>query len=40
MDSDPEYFAYVKKQFLDVGVIVPYINNDACEYLAYNSRTT
>ncbi|KAH8594370.1 glycoside hydrolase superfamily [Bisporella sp. PMI_857] len=26
---DPEYFAYVKKQFRDAGIVVPFINNDA-----------
>lgn len=25
----PEYFAYVKKQLRDAGIIVPFINNDA-----------
>ncbi len=28
---DPEYFAYVKKQLRDAGVVVPFINNDACK---------
>lgn len=27
---DPEYFAYTKKQLRDAGIIVPFINNDAC----------
>lgn len=27
----PEYFAYVKKQLRDAGIVVPFINNDACE---------
>lgn len=26
---DPEYFAYVKKQFRDAGIVVPFISNDA-----------
>lgn len=28
---DPVYFAYVKKQLRDAGIIVPFINNDACK---------
>jgi hypothetical protein len=28
---DPVYFAYVKKQLRDAGVVVPFISNDACE---------
>jgi beta-galactosidase GanA len=31
---DPEYFAYVKKQLRDAGVIVPFISNDACKLKA------
>lgn len=27
----PEYFAYVKKQLRNAGIVVPFINNDACE---------
>ncbi len=30
---NPTYFAYVKKQLRDGGIIVPFINNDACGYL-------
>ena len=28
---DPVYFAYVKKQYRDAGIIVPFISNDACK---------
>lgn len=28
---DPVYFAYVKKQYRDAGIVVPFINNDACK---------
>jgi hypothetical protein len=28
---DPVYFAYVKNQYRDAGIIVPFINNDACK---------
>lgn len=28
---DPEYFAYVKKQYRDAGITVPFISNDACK---------
>jgi len=28
---DPVYFAYVKKQLRDAGIVVPLISNDACE---------
>lgn len=28
---DPVYFAYVKKQIRDAGIVVPLISNDACE---------
>ena len=30
---DPVYMAYVEKQYRDAGIVVPLINNDACEYL-------
>lgn len=30
---DPVYFAYVKKQLRDAGIVVPLINNDACKSL-------
>jgi len=33
---DPVYFAYVKKQLRDAGIVVPLINNDACKL--YYSR--
>ena len=29
---DPVYFAYVKKQYRDAGIVVPFISNDACMY--------
>jgi beta-galactosidase GanA len=29
---DPVYFAYVKKQLRDAGIVVPLISNDACEF--------
>jgi hypothetical protein len=29
---DPQYFAYVKQQFRNAGIVVPFINNDACRY--------
>lgn len=28
---DPVYFAYVKKQLRDAGIVVPFVNNDACK---------
>lgn len=28
---DPVYWAYIKKQLYDAGVVVPLINNDACK---------
>jgi beta-galactosidase GanA len=28
---DPVYFAYVKKQYRDAGIVVPFISNDACK---------
>jgi beta-galactosidase GanA len=31
---DPVYFAYVKKQYRDAGIIVPFISNDACKCLS------
>jgi beta-galactosidase GanA len=27
---DPDYFAYLKKQLRDAGIVVPFISNDAC----------
>lgn len=30
---DPVYMAYVEKQYRDAGIVVPFISNDACEYL-------
>jgi hypothetical protein len=27
---DPVYFAYVKQQYRNAGIVVPLINNDAC----------
>jgi hypothetical protein len=32
---DPQYFAYVKKQLRDAGIVVPFINNDACKILLH-----
>jgi hypothetical protein len=29
---DPQYFEYVKQQFRNAGIVVPFINNDACRY--------
>ena len=29
---DPVYWAYIKKQLHDAGVVVPFINNDACRF--------
>jgi hypothetical protein len=29
---DPVYFAYVKKQYRDAGIVVPFISNDACKF--------
>lgn len=31
---DPIYFAYVKKQLRDAGIVVPLISNDACKPLS------
>jgi hypothetical protein len=32
---DPVYFAYVKKQLYDAGIVVPLISNDACKSMIY-----
>lgn len=29
---DPVYMAHLKKQYRDAGIVVPFINNDACEF--------
>lgn len=38
-EPDPLYFAYVKKQLLDAGIVVPFISNDACEWNPYSSAS-
>jgi len=35
---DPVYFAAVKKQYRDAGIVVPFINNDACKSLRFRNR--
>jgi beta-galactosidase GanA len=35
---DPVYFAYVKKQLRDAGIIVPLISNDACKCWRYQNQ--
>jgi hypothetical protein len=34
---DPYYFAYVKQQYRNAGIVVPLINNDACKSLRARS---